>query len=315
MIHVENISRKYGDFTAVDNVSFKIPAGEIVGLLGHNGAGKTTIMKMLTGFIEANSGNIIINGLDITEDANAVKALIGYLPENLPVYPELSIVDYLAYCADMRNIPETERDAAIARAIAQTQLQEKAIQPISTLSRGFKQRVGVAQALLHKPKILILDEPTNGLDPQQTQQMRQLILDLAKEATVILSTHIMQEVDAVCDRVLILHGGKLAVNESMDELRSSSQIQLDSDASDSQVKAVLPERAKLMASENCESGMRHVIDCAELNIAELIADISSKLITKGTRIFAIHPLQRDLETVFRNISLEADKNREMNDAA
>ena len=150
MIHVENISRKYGDFTAVDNVSFQIPAGEIVGLLGHNGAGKTTIMKMLTGFIEPGGGQIVIDGKDLTEDASAVQSLIGYLPENLPVYPELSIVDYLAYCARLRNIPETEQDACIARAISQTRLQEKALQPIATLSRGFKQRVGVAQALIHK---------------------------------------------------------------------------------------------------------------------------------------------------------------------
>lgn len=302
MIHVENISRKYGDFTAVDNVSFQIPAGEIVGLLGHNGAGKTTIMKMLTGFIEPGSGQIVIGGKDLAEDANAVKSLIGYLPENLPVYPELSIVDYLAYCAKMRNIPESEQDAAVARAIAQTQLQEKALQPISTLSRGYKQRVGVAQALIHKPKILILDEPTNGLDPHQTQQMRDLIRELAKEATVILSTHIMQEVDALCDRVLILESGKLVVNENMDALRKSNTLQLDTDADKAKVQSLLKAANKIQNQVSLPGGSRYHISITESDDAnQLVADLAAALVQAGAKIFAIHPLQRDLETVFRNI--------------
>ena len=314
MIHVENISRKYGDFTAVDNVSFNIPAGEIVGLLGHNGAGKTTIMKMLTGFIEPDGGQIIIDGKDLAEEANQVKSLIGYLPENLPVYPELTIVDYLAYCAKLRNIPEAEQDAAIARAIAQTQLQEKALKPIVTLSRGFKQRVGVAQALIHKPKILILDEPTNGLDPNQTQQMRDLIRELAKEATVILSTHIMQEVDALCDRVLILNSGKLAVNESMQALSKSNTLQLDTDADKKQVQSLLKNTNSIKAqTELSTSSSRYQISIADNDdINQLVSELTSGLVQANAKVFAIHPLQRDLESVFRTI---VSANEEVSNAA
>lgn len=302
MIHVENISRKYGDFTAVDNVSFQIPAGEIVGLLGHNGAGKTTIMKMLTGFIEPGSGQIVIDGKDLAENANAVKSLIGYLPENLPVYPELSIVDYLAYCAKMRNIPADQQDAAIARAISQTRLQEKALTPISTLSRGYKQRVGVAQALIHKPKILILDEPTNGLDPHQTQQMRDLIRELSKEATVILSTHIMQEVDALCDRVLILESGRLAVNEKMNALRKSTTLQLDTDADKQKIQALLKAANNIQNQHALSTGSRYHINIADSDdVNQLVSELTTGLVQAGANIFAIHPLQRDLETVFRNI--------------
>lgn len=315
MIHVENISRKYGDFTAVDNVSFQIPAGEIVGLLGHNGAGKTTIMKMLTGYIEPGGGQIVVDGKDVVENTNAVQALIGYLPENLPVYPELSIVDYLAYCAKLRNIPEDKQDAAIARAIAQTQLQEKALDPISTLSRGYKQRVGVAQALIHQPKILILDEPTNGLDPHQTQQMRSLIRELVKEATVILSTHIMQEVDAICDRVLILESGKLAVNESMESLRKSNVLQLDTDADKKQVESLLKDTNKIQSQISQNGSARYRINIAESDdVNELSASLAAGLVNAGAKVFAIHTLQRDLETVFRNIA-QANSEEELSNAA
>ncbi len=308
MIHVENISRKYGDFTAVDNVSFQIPAGEIVGLLGHNGAGKTTIMKMLTGYIEVSTGQIIINGKDIEEQPTQAQKLIGYLPENLPVYPEMTIAEYLAYCARLHNIPDAEVDKAVARVIAQTQLKEKALQPISTLSRGFKQRVGVAQALIHKPKILILDEPTNGLDPQQTQQMRELILELAKEATVILSTHIMQEVDAICDRVLILNAGKLAVDQSLKDLRSSNVIQLETDASESTVKEALPEQVHIQNQTTLEDVHQYQLqsDSSEA-LNTLIAKVTKQLSAAGANIFAIHPLQRDLESIFRKIEKTASE--------
>lgn len=315
MIHVEHVSRKYGEFTAVDNVSFKIASGEIVGLLGHNGAGKTTIMKMLTGYIEPSAGSIVIDGKDIDNNATDIQQLIGYLPENLPVYPELSIIDYLKYCARVRNIPPADQDSAIARAIALTQLQEKALQPIATLSRGFKQRVGVAQALIHKPRILILDEPTNGLDPHQTRQMRELIRDLSKEATIILSTHIMQEVDALCDRVLILDAGQLAVNENMEALRRSELLQIDTDAEEHIVKGALNPNNELRHIEKHAQYMRYTIGINESdNIQELAANLNKALTNLGASVYSLHPLMRDLETVFRNIH----KNRseaEVNHAA
>ncbi|MEE8042054.1 MAG: ABC transporter ATP-binding protein [Pseudomonadales bacterium] len=230
MIKAEHLSRSYGDFVAVDDVSFEIPHGEIVGLLGHNGAGKTTIMKMLTGYLEPSGGRVEVNGVSVEDAPEIVQRELGYLPERVPVYPEMSVVDYLEYTAALRGVSRSERAAAVRTAILETDLTEKALDPIATLSRGYQQRVGVAQAILDRPKVLILDEPTNGLDPSQTQHMRGLIKQLAREATVILSTHIMQEVNAICDRVMILRNGRLVLDEQLDTLTASRQLLLSSDA-------------------------------------------------------------------------------------
>ena len=200
MIEVKNLVRKYGEFAAVDDVSFEIANGEVVGLLGHNGAGKTTIMKMLTGFLEPSFGSVKIDGLDVQSSPTKLQSEMGYLPESLPIYPELTVVAYLEYAARLRDV---DPRVCVRKAIESTGLDEKALDLVSTLSRGYKQRVGVAQAILHEPKFLVLDEPTNGLDPNQIQQMRDLIRSLSEVATVILSTHIMQEVSAVCDLSLI----------------------------------------------------------------------------------------------------------------
>mgnify|MGYP000280076181 CR=1 FL=1 len=221
MLEVNKISRSYGDFLAVDNVSFSIGSGEIVGLLGHNGAGKTTIMKMLTGYIEPSSGFVTIGGHRVEEDAKAVQAQLGYLPENLPVYPEMSIVDYLDYAATMRGVGAAERPRAVAQAIAATELAARATSPIATLSRGFRQRVGVAQAIVHDPKYVILDEPTSGLDPNQVHQVRDLILSLAETKTILLSTHILREVKAVCSRVILINQGRVILDGPVDDLADS----------------------------------------------------------------------------------------------
>jgi len=317
MIRAQNISRRYGDFTAVDDVSFNINAGEIVGLLGHNGAGKTTIMKMLTGYIEPSSGTIAIDNMPLGDNADEIQQLIGYLPENLPVYPEMIVLDYLYYCAKVRNIPSDKQDDCIKETIRKTELESKALSPISTLSRGFKQRVGVAQALIHQPKILIMDEPTNGLDPHQTQQMRALIRGLAKQATVIISTHIMQEVDALCDRVLILDSGQLAVDQTMETLRRSDTIALQTSADLQNVNAHLAEiymqnnitdsaPAEAMPSESSHA-LFHLPVSSEIDSATLCAAMSRKLIENGADVYAIHPLLRDLETVFRNIHENKNK--------
>lgn len=175
MITVENLSRYYGKFKAVDDVSFLISPGEIVGLLGHNGAGKTTIMKMLTGYLEPTGGTITIDGLEIRTHKRSIQKRIGYLPENCPVYPEMSVLDYLEYSAVLHGVPKQERAAGIREAIERVDLYDKASQQIATLSRGYRQRTGVAQAILNRPAILILDEPTNGLDPTQIKQMRSVI--------------------------------------------------------------------------------------------------------------------------------------------
>jgi ABC-2 type transport system ATP-binding protein len=179
MLRIEHLTRTYGNFIAVDDVSFSIKKGEIVGLLGHNGAGKTTIMKMISGYLEPNNGRIEINGLDINEEREAVQKQLGYLPETLPVYPEMSVADYLDYAASLKGLRDNIARHEIRRVIQATDISDKLLSPIATLSRGYKQRVGVAQAILGEPNLLILDEPTNGLDPTQTQHMRELIRQIA----------------------------------------------------------------------------------------------------------------------------------------
>lgn len=239
MINVKQVSRSYGDCLAVDQVSFDIPAGEIVGLLGHNGAGKTTIMKMLSGYLEPSAGQIDIDGINLASDPRAVQAALGYLPESLPLYPDMSVADYLDYAATLKGLTGSDRSSAVRRVIRDTELADKLMDTINTLSRGYKQRVGVAQAILGSPRVLILDEPTNGLDPSQTQHMRDLISAIAENATVILSTHIMQEVDAICHRALILNNGQLALNESLTTLRAARSLFLRTNLAGEQLTKLL----------------------------------------------------------------------------
>ena len=305
MIKVNALTRTYGSFTAVDTVSFEIGHGEIVGLLGHNGAGKTTIMKMLTGFLEPTAGAIEIDGLHMPDDREAIQARIGYLPENCPVYPEMTVIDYLEYAAALHGIPESDRPDRVLEAIQKTELSEKAAQSISTLSRGYRQRVGVAQAILHHPTILILDEPTNGLDPTQIQHMRDLIRALAKEATVIISTHILQEVRAVCDRVLIIREGRLALDSSMDQLSSGKRLLLDIDSGPETAQPVISGIEGVDRVESLrQDGEQYcyAVSCSREDLHNVAAALSKTLIEKGCRLYGLQTEHRDLETVFGEIS-------------
>ena len=209
MIKVENIDKIYGKFKAVDNVSFHIGKGEIVGLLGPNGAGKTTIMKILTGYHYPTHGTAILNGYSIYDDLLKVKESTGYLPEMAPLYDDLTVIEYLDFMADIRKVPKEHKKREIERVIQECGLSPVVYRSIGKLSKGYRQRTGLAQAIIHSPDILILDEPTTGLDPNQIIEIRKLICDIGKEKTVILSTHILQEVEAVCNRVLILDHGKI----------------------------------------------------------------------------------------------------------
>ena len=302
MIHVANLTRKYGDFTAVDGVSFEITPGEIVGLLGHNGAGKTTIMKMMTGYLEASAGWVRIGGLDIAAERQAAQGKIGYLPENCPVYPEMTILGYLDYCAALHGVPERERPSLIREAVERTALAEKATELISTLSRGWRQRVGVAQAILHKPEILILDEPTNGLDPTQILQMRGLIAELAKTATVIISTHILQEVQAVCGRVIIIKNGKVALDSRLDELRRRGRLVIESKAEPSKA-AQLFGSLPLTAKAEQTGPERFELDLKSGADSRAAAAAAAQAICKeGWPLFGLHFETRTLETVFAEIS-------------
>lgn len=220
MISAHAITKKYGEFTALDSVSFTIQRGEVVGLLGPNGAGKSTLMRILTCFMPPTSGYCTI-GQD-TNDGNSLKIRrrIGYLPENTPLYPDMTILEYLHFIADMHDLNPTRKVENLRRVMEVCSLKERMHQSIGELSRGFKQRVGLAAALIHDPEILILDEPTAGLDPNQIIEIRDLIRDIKKEKTVLLSTHILSEVEAVCDSVIILSGGKIMASGTVDEITS-----------------------------------------------------------------------------------------------
>ncbi len=306
MILVDSLSRCYGDFTAVDKVSFEIKRGEIVGLLGHNGAGKTTIMKMLTGFLEPDDGTISIDGLDIQAQAEQVKSRIGYLPENLPLYPEMLVASYLDYAAGLRSLKGASKWQAVRAAIDKTDLRDKSLQPISTLSRGYRQRIGVAQAILHRPSVLILDEPTNGLDPTQTMHMRALIRDCAEHATVILSTHIMQEVDAICDRVMILRNGSLAVDEKLSALGQGKILMLETDVATGDLRRIIEDPSEIINVELKEKQgdvYVHAIQLAEhANPRHAAAAVTQMLVEAGHSVHAVYPYKRDLESLFRDVN-------------
>jgi len=222
MIDVTNLSKSYGPIEALRQVSFRISEGEIVGLLGPNGAGKTTIMKILTGYLQPDNGTVQIQGLDVLTHTREVQALLGYLPENAPLYPELSTQAYLQMLADLRQIPQDEQIACLSEAVYATGLQNHLTRPIGELSKGFRQRVGVAQAILHRPRLLILDEPTLGLDPTQIVEIRRLIRRLAEHSTILFSTHILPEVEALCDRVIILMNGQVKADARLSELAATS---------------------------------------------------------------------------------------------
>ncbi len=222
MIDVANLSKAYGPIEALRDVSFNIAAGEIVGLLGPNGAGKTTAIKILTGYLQPDRGTAQVDGLDVLTHTRAVQARIGYLPENAPLYPELSVQAYLKMMAELRGIPETDRVARISEAVRATGLTDIRARPIGQLSKGFRQRVGLAQAILHQPKLLILDEPTIGLDPTQIVEVRGLIRRLAEHSTILFSTHILSEVEALCDRAIILINGQVRSDARLSELEKTA---------------------------------------------------------------------------------------------
>jgi len=224
MIQVNEVSKSYGPVHALKSVSFGVDAGEIIGLLGPNGAGKTTMMKILTGYLQPSGGTVTVDGLDVLTEAHEVQKRIGYLPETAPLYPEMSVQAYLKMIADLRQIPADEQPQRLTEAIRAASLEHHLTRPIGHLSKGFRQRVGLAQAIVHKPKLLILDEPTIGLDPTQIVEVRRLIQRLAEHSTILLSTHILSEVEAVCERVIILMNGEIRADARLDELAATADV-------------------------------------------------------------------------------------------
>lgn len=223
MISIQNISKSFGSNKAVDNLSLEIKKGEVVGLLGPNGAGKTTTMRMICGFLYPDSGQVLIDGKKIEENPEEVKKRFGYLPENNPLYEDMLVSEYLSFVASLKDIPKSERSDTLKEIAKETGVAEVYFKPIGELSKGYRQRVGLAQAILHKPDILIFDEPTEGLDPNQRVEIRKLITELGKDRTVLISTHVLGEVGAMCNRVVIINKGKLAADGTMADLSSMTR--------------------------------------------------------------------------------------------
>ena len=222
-ISVKNLTKKYQTQRAVDNISFEVKTGEVLGFLGPNGAGKTTTMKIITGFMAPTDGDVTINGISVLEEPEKVKQLIGYLPESNPLYQDMPVLEYLEFIAELQNVPKDKIKSQIAKMVKVCGLNVEKHKKINELSKGYKQRVGLAQALIHEPEILILDEPTTGLDPNQIVEIRNLIREIGREKTVILSTHILPEVEATCDRILIINEGKIVADGTSESLRKQAQ--------------------------------------------------------------------------------------------
>ena len=223
MIEVSHLTKQYGNHLAVDDVSFTVADGQICGLLGPNGAGKSTIMNIITGYLSATSGQVTVAGHPLPEEADAAKACVGYLPEQPPLYPEMTVQEYLTFAAELKGVKKAERREQVCRAARRTGLEAVLPRLIRSLSKGYKQRVGIAQALLGSPRLIILDEPTVGLDPAQVIEIRKLIRELGRAHTVILSSHILSEVQAVCQQILILSKGHLAAVGSLEELTADGK--------------------------------------------------------------------------------------------
>lgn len=285
MIKVENLVKKFGSFAAVNNVSLEVNKGEVVGFLGPNGAGKSTTMKIITCFQTQTSGKVTVNGLDTEKDSLKVRQQIGYLPESAPSYPDMTVKSFLNFIADIRNFPQSERKKKIDRVIEICMLQEVLHKKIETLSKGFKQRTCFAQALIHDPGILVLDEPTDGLDPNQKHFVREMIKNFGKEKAIILSTHILEEVDVVCDRAVIISKGKIVANGTPQILKKQSDFFGSVSLS---IKNPDVEKTKSVLS-----------DLTDVNKVE----VNSK---NGSNIFTIFP--KDKESHITGVVFETAKN-------
>jgi ABC-2 type transport system ATP-binding protein len=239
MIQVDRLSKRYGSYTAVESIRFDIGRGEIVGLLGPNGAGKTTTMRMLTTYLSPTSGRASLAGHDVLDEPLEVRRKVGYLPENVPLYTEMRVIEYLRYRARLKDVSRSERRRAIGEVISRCQLGEVEHRIIGQLSRGFRQRVGLAEAMVHDPAILILDEPTAGLDPLQIREVRSLIRELGERHTILLSTHILSEVEAVCGRVIIIARGRIALDDQLANLRRPGAITLEARGPAEGIRAAL----------------------------------------------------------------------------
>ncbi len=296
-IQVENITKIYGEQKALNKVSFTIEKGEIVGFLGPNGAGKSTMMKILTTFIPASEGVAIVNGFEVNKDDIAVKKSVGYLPEHNPLYLDMYVREYLLFNAGIYNIPKAEVESVIEK----TGLMPEANKKIGQLSKGYRQRVGLANALLHNPEVLILDEPTTGLDPNQLIEIRQLIKNVGKEKTVLLSTHIMQEVEAICDRVIIINKGEIVLDKKLKDLKNSKQQIIEVEFDYRVEEVALQKLPKLEKIQNSVGFVYQLYFETEQDMRSKVFDFAHD---NGLKILQLHQKNTTLEKLFSELTIQ-----------
>lgn len=308
MIHVENLVKKYGNHTAVDQLSFTVEKGQIYGFLGPNGAGKTTTMNIMTGYIAASSGTVMINGYDILKEPLKAKQCIGYLPEIPPLYMDMTVWEYLLFVSELKKIPRKQRVEHVEKIIDDLQLADVKDRLIKNLSKGYKQRVGLAQALIGYPEVIILDEPMVGLDPKQIIEMRDLIKGLAKEHTIILSSHILSEVSAVCDHIMIISKGKLVASGSPEQLQKMMQVKVELEVTvlgdAKQAEAVLKpmEQIESYTLEPAEDdGSIRILVTPKEN-EDIRRELSMALSGAGLPILSMNRLEKSLEDIFLELT-------------
>jgi ABC-2 type transport system ATP-binding protein len=306
MIQVNHLTKTFGQERAVDDISFDVATGEVLGFLGPNGAGKSTTMRVLTCYLPPTAGSVSVDGRDVVEDSLAVRSMIGYLPESTPLYSEMSVIDYLKFIARLRGMPVEAEKSRIAFVSDVCGLESVMRKQIDTLSKGFRQRVGLAQAMLHDPEILVLDEPTSGLDPNQIVEIRELILSLGQEKTVILSTHILPEVQASCDRVLIINKGKIVADGSPDRLQEQfsggQRIQFGVLGDGSGVEEALTGLGSLQIVDASQDDGSTLFTLSADVTADLRPQLFDLAVDRGWRLTELHREEASLEDVFRQLT-------------
>ncbi len=310
MIEISDLTKYYGDLCALDNVTFSVRKGEILGLLGPNGAGKTTALRLITGYLAPTSGTVTAKGISVKDDPLAIKKMIGYLPESAPLYQDLLVYDYLGYVADIRGFEGEKKEERIRELSDICGLREVMHRSIHEISKGYKQRVGLAHAMMSDPEILVLDEPTTGLDPNQIVEIRNIIKQIGREKTVILSTHILSEVEASCDRVVIIHRGKIVADSSTDELKKSSRSEYSVDISlkgaeleDVQSRLSSIQGITEVQSAGSENGISnfHLLCKTDRDIRE---NIFNEIKKTGWALLELKREAKSLEKVFRELTKE-----------
>lgn len=307
MIEVKNITKKYGNFTAVDNINFKIEEGEIIGLLGPNGAGKSTTMNMITGYIEPTEGEIIVNGYDISKKPKKAKTQIGYMPEGVPLYSDLTVKEFVTYMAELKKVDRKTRKEKVEKIIEQTGLKDVEKKLTRNLSRGYKQRVSMAGALVGEPKILILDEPTVGLDPKQITEIRALIKELGKTHTVILSSHILSEISQICNKVIIINKGKIVAIDTPENLEKKVESNNttyvtveDTENKMETIKEKIPEIKEIKLIKENEDGTKQYVLESEKNV-DLRKIVFNEFAKENITIFEMKKADTTLEDAFMKL--------------